>query len=339
MADELVSICIPVYNGEKFLGLCLESCISQSYRHFEIIVCDDCSTDRSEEVVRGYMRTEPRIKFFRNEKNSGLVGNWNNTIKLASGVWIKMLFQDDYLAPDCLSRFMDASNTGTPLLVSRRNFVFDYTPGKSEKKHYDNKNRQFDTWANGKSLVITPRQLAKTAAYNININFIAEPSLTMFRKQEALEAGLFDKDFLQVCDLDFLLRISSKKGLVYLPYDLCFFRLHAQATTNVNMNTRAFELRYLEPLLMATRLLTHRSYAALKELLTGTEKFRIRLYLNTRLMEAKLRARESGNTEVLNQYLLSHPSIQFVGKPRLVHRLVFVVLRAKRFVSRLGKKD
>ena len=111
MPDLLVSICIPVFNGEKFLKQCIDSCLAQTYSNYEVIVSDDHSTDGSEQIVRRLMQLEPKIKYYKNETNLGLVANWNRCIGHATGEWIKMLFQDDYMAPDCLSaRFWRSSS-------------------------------------------------------------------------------------------------------------------------------------------------------------------------------------------------------------------------------------
>ena len=83
----LVSICIPVYNGEKYLAQALESCIGQTYPNVEIIVCDDRSSDNSLEVIAAL--SSPLIRIHQNEKNLGLVGNWKKCIEMAKGEWIK----------------------------------------------------------------------------------------------------------------------------------------------------------------------------------------------------------------------------------------------------------
>ena len=89
MNSPLVSICIPTYNGEKYLKECLDSCIDQTFKNYEIIICDDCSSDGTIKIIEEYSEKFPQLKLFINDKNLGLVGNWNQCIHYSNGEWIK----------------------------------------------------------------------------------------------------------------------------------------------------------------------------------------------------------------------------------------------------------
>jgi glycosyltransferase involved in cell wall biosynthesis len=93
----LVSICIPAYNGEHLISRALESCINQTYKNIEIVVIDDCSRDKTSEIVKKYSSKDPRIKFYQNEKNLGVAENFLKSYKLASGYFLQHLGQDDWL--------------------------------------------------------------------------------------------------------------------------------------------------------------------------------------------------------------------------------------------------
>ena len=95
MNSPLVSICIPTYNGEKYLKECLDSCIDQTFKSYEIIICDDCSSDGTIKIIEEYAKIFPQIILFQNDGNLGLVGNWNRCIHHSNGEWIKFVFQDD----------------------------------------------------------------------------------------------------------------------------------------------------------------------------------------------------------------------------------------------------
>lgn len=91
-----VSIMIPTYNQEEYIAQAIESALMQDYENLEIIIADDCSTDKTGEIARKY-ETDPRVKYFRNEKNLGRVGNYHNTLyKHTTGDWIVNLDGDDY---------------------------------------------------------------------------------------------------------------------------------------------------------------------------------------------------------------------------------------------------
>ena len=70
-----ISIILPVYNGEKYLKICVDSVLNQTYSNFEFLIIDDCSTDSSWEYLNSL--TDRRVKLFRNEKNKGLFFNLN----------------------------------------------------------------------------------------------------------------------------------------------------------------------------------------------------------------------------------------------------------------------
>ena len=71
-----VSIGVPVYNGERFLALTLDSLLAQTYRDFEIIIGDNASIDRTEEIGRTYAAKDPRVRYVRHEHNLGLARNY-----------------------------------------------------------------------------------------------------------------------------------------------------------------------------------------------------------------------------------------------------------------------
>ena len=108
MSNCLVSICIPAYNEPDFLESALLSCLSQSFSDFEIIICDDSSTDLVERVVEKYLVADGRIRYYRNHIQLGAADNSNMAVKHAKGDWIKFLYQDDTFACDqSLQYFVD----------------------------------------------------------------------------------------------------------------------------------------------------------------------------------------------------------------------------------------
>jgi len=70
-----VGICIPTYNGARYLKHCLDSALAQTFADFELLVIDDCSTDSTLDLVRQYAGSDPRISVRRNERNLGLVAS------------------------------------------------------------------------------------------------------------------------------------------------------------------------------------------------------------------------------------------------------------------------
>lgn len=94
------SVLIPSYNGEKVIGAAIKSILNQTYRNFEIIICDDVSKDSTVNTVKAFKNK--RIKIFQNTKNLGTCGNLNECLKHATGDIIYLLGQDDLLSKDAL---------------------------------------------------------------------------------------------------------------------------------------------------------------------------------------------------------------------------------------------
>lgn len=100
---DLVSIIMPSYNTAKFIDETIESVLKQTYTNWELIIVDDCSTDNTDEVVKKYL-SDSRIKYLKNEKNSGAAVTRNYALREAKGRWIAFLDSDDLWNEDKLCR-------------------------------------------------------------------------------------------------------------------------------------------------------------------------------------------------------------------------------------------
>jgi glycosyltransferase involved in cell wall biosynthesis len=95
----LVSVGIPVYNGENFLEAALDSILAQTYANLEIIICDNASTDRTSAICARYAARDKRVNYVRNEQNLGAAKNYNSTVELSQGKYFKWASHDDICAP------------------------------------------------------------------------------------------------------------------------------------------------------------------------------------------------------------------------------------------------
>lgn len=101
--NELVSIIMPSYNTEKFIGESIKSVLAQTYQNWELIIVDDCSPDNTDEAVAPYL-ADPRIRYLKNEKNSGAAVSRNYALREAKGKWIAFLDSDDLWTPEKLEK-------------------------------------------------------------------------------------------------------------------------------------------------------------------------------------------------------------------------------------------
>lgn len=95
-----ISVIMGVYNGARFLREAVESILCQTYSHFEFLICNDCSTDESEEIIKEYARKDSRIVFLKNEKNMGLAATLNRCLEEAKGEYIARMDCDDRSHPN-----------------------------------------------------------------------------------------------------------------------------------------------------------------------------------------------------------------------------------------------
>ncbi|MCL5958741.1 MAG: glycosyltransferase family 2 protein [Chloroflexi bacterium] len=103
-----VSIGMPVYNGERFVRLALESLLAQDYPNFELVVCDNASTDRTANICKAYTAGDRRVRYYRNETNLGAVRNFQRVLELSSGEFFMWAAHDDLWDPTYVSKCVSA---------------------------------------------------------------------------------------------------------------------------------------------------------------------------------------------------------------------------------------
>lgn len=99
-----VSIGLPVFNGQNYLTLALDSLLGQTYPDFELIISDNGSTDRTRAICEDYAGRDRRIRYYRSETNQGATWNYNRVYELARGEYFKWAAHDDLCAPEFLAR-------------------------------------------------------------------------------------------------------------------------------------------------------------------------------------------------------------------------------------------
>ncbi|HET9641947.1 MAG TPA: glycosyltransferase family 2 protein [Burkholderiaceae bacterium] len=237
MTPPRVSVCIPTYNGETYLKPCLESVLAQTHGDFEVIVTDDCSSDGTLDILREYSRLDKRIRIIQNEKNLGLVGNWNRCVASSSQEWVKFVFQDDTLEPTCLELMLSAAET--PIVFCRRDFLFG--PGTDERTE-----RMYRRLPDMRTLLnqdglITSRMVCQAVLMS-EANFFGEPTAALIHKSVFSQFGLFNPDLAQLCDLEYWIRVCTNTGVTYVSDTLASFRYHTSSTSANNHDPDREEL-------------------------------------------------------------------------------------------------
>lgn len=117
MSNPLVSIIMGAYNCEAFIAECIESVSAQTYSNWEFIICDDCSTDNTLNILKEYESKDSRIVVLHNEKNSRLAASLNNCLKVAKGEYIARMDADDKCLPDRLQKQVEFLNDNPEFAV------------------------------------------------------------------------------------------------------------------------------------------------------------------------------------------------------------------------------
>lgn len=127
MENDLVSIIIPVYNTDKYLGECLESVINQTYKNLQVICVDDASTDNSLSILKKYSAIDTRIQIIINENNEGPAFSRNVGFTKTEGKYTYFLDSDDYIKPDAIERlYFYAENNNVEAIYFNSSICGDF---------------------------------------------------------------------------------------------------------------------------------------------------------------------------------------------------------------------
>jgi glycosyltransferase involved in cell wall biosynthesis len=108
---------MPVFNGEKYLRESIESILNQTYQDFELIISDNASNDRTQEICQKYAAQDNRISYYRNPKNLGAPKNYNRVFELSSGEYFKWAAYDDVLAPEFLRKCINVLDNDPSIVL------------------------------------------------------------------------------------------------------------------------------------------------------------------------------------------------------------------------------
>lgn len=242
-----ISVCIPMYNGQKYLRECLDSVLAQAYPDFEVLMVDDRSNDGTPEIAREYASRDPRFRLVRNEANLGLVKNWNRCVELAQGEWIKFVFQDDLLAPLCLKRMIDSASPEDALISCGRTILFE--PGISDeiKKRYHDIPAMESLFG---ALTKIDAGTFAGAVLDAPLNFIGEPTAVMVHRSVFGRYGYFNHSFAHLCDMEYWFRVGVHTGLVYVPETLATFRAHRDSRSAENFAYLDLQSSYFDEVML-----------------------------------------------------------------------------------------
>jgi len=124
MINPKISIIIPVFNSEKYIHICLDSVLSQTFKNYECIIINDCSSDNSGKILDEYSRKDERIKIINNKENKGSSLSRRIGFEMSSGEFIQFVDSDDWIAPDTLEKLYNkAISEDCDLLIFNVSYI------------------------------------------------------------------------------------------------------------------------------------------------------------------------------------------------------------------------
>lgn len=112
-----LSIGLPVFNGEIYLEKALNSLINQTFNNYELIISDNASTDRTRDICEEYSSKDPRIHYFRNNKNIGATQNWYRVFELSTGEYFASVAHDDVYDQEYMQKCIDVLDSDPSVVV------------------------------------------------------------------------------------------------------------------------------------------------------------------------------------------------------------------------------
>jgi len=196
-----VSVLIPCYRQERFIREAVESVLTQDFPGWEMVASDDASPDNTAAILEQYARRDPRIRFFCQKKNLGMVENWNFCLRQARGEAVKLMGGDDRLeTPDCLTRqWQSLRQPGVALAACGRHLI-------------DEHSRIFQTLVNLPTGVFSAETIIPRMLVHRD-NLVGEPVSCLFPVAKAARG--FSVQYLQNADIEMWLYLLEKGSLAF----------------------------------------------------------------------------------------------------------------------------
>jgi glycosyltransferase involved in cell wall biosynthesis len=215
---DLVSIVLPVYNGATFLRDSIESVIAQTYKNWELLILDDCSTDETPEISREYEAKDSRIHYHRNEKNLKLPGNLNKGFSMAKGEYLTWTSDDNRYRPHALETML------TTIKEKEVGLVF------ADYQVIDENDQEI------KVVSVQNGSKGRVLSYNV------VGACFLYTREVYETVGDYDTELFLVEDWDYWQRVMMKFSSYAIAQILYDYRQHSASLTSTKNNVRFGEV-------------------------------------------------------------------------------------------------
>jgi glycosyltransferase involved in cell wall biosynthesis len=220
----LVSIGLPVFNGERYVAQAIDSILGQTYTDFELIISDNASTDRTAEICQAHAARDPRVRYFRNERNLGAGPNYDLCFVRARGKYFKWTAHDDVIAPTFLEKTV-ALMEQNPDAVLCCVHVTEIGPDGELVRVYSNAQPGLDS-----------RRPSDRLAGMILAYHNCEDFFGLFRREAMIGSQLHGTYTLS--DRVYLAEMALRGRIVTVPEPLFLHREHAERFTRAVLSKR-----------------------------------------------------------------------------------------------------
>ena len=229
----LVWVVTPVYNGERYLRECIESVLAQTYDHWEYVILDNCSTDRTPETVSEYAERDARIHLRQNTKFLPMLANLNAAMRLipVEAKYCKVVHVDDSLFPDCLERMTDLAERHPSVAL-----VTSYAVWGDEIRHH----------GVPESLeVVDGREICRSTLLGKSYVF-GSPSSLLLRADDVRAREAFYNEQNVHADTEVCFQLLANADLGFVHRVLTRTRVHPDAMTSISVKINTFHDAWLE---------------------------------------------------------------------------------------------
>jgi glycosyltransferase involved in cell wall biosynthesis len=226
-AMPLVSVVMPTYNGQKYIGATIESVLGQTLQAWELLVVDDGSADRTATVVADYAGRDPRVRLVR-QANGGEASARNHGLRrlAADSAYVGFLDHDDVWEPDALRTLVAALEASSDAVgahgLAR---LIDAEGRRCQIGEAEAAGRERLAIVNGRPELL-PLDAPTTFAVQILVNRIGTPGQALVRRAAVEVVGPFDGRCGAACDLDYWLRLTAHGDMAFTDRVVINYRQH-----------------------------------------------------------------------------------------------------------------
>lgn len=207
-----VSVLFPVFNTkEEYLRAAMESILSQTFSEFEFLILNDASTNNAEDVIKSY--TDPRIKYFKNEKNLGISETRNKLLDLATGEYLAVMDHDDISLPDRFQKQVDYLDNNPEVGVVSSYVGYIHRKGRIDKNPINHDDICMKLFARCGSLIHPASMIRKSVIIDNNLKY--------------------ENEFTPAEDYALWCRLMTHTKFHNIPEVLFLYRKHATNTSKI----------------------------------------------------------------------------------------------------------